>query len=944
MKKPVPRRVLVSAILTAGALALSFASVWNKSAAAEVFAEASRSVVVVQAINFNDEKKRQGSGVVVGENEVVTTCQMIKKARHLWTLPAADFAAGGTYRMKSQVLARDNERGLCLLFVAELPQSSAVPMENIGAARGLSAGDEVYAIGALRDSKLSLTRGAVAKLLSIYGKRFAPLIQTDMDIPPSATGGGLFNDDGALVGITALEWKGRGLNFALPIEWLPDLREKGRPALATAQKRQRCVEKPDYECVTAVALAAAESIHNAITRVSVLNDIASAQAEMRDKQSARNTFDAAAGAARDMDMASIRDANLSKVASARAKAGDIDGAFAAIEKIDDEFRVRVLRDIASAQAEAGEKQSARETLAKALETARGIDDSSERARALLVVAAALTEMGERQSARNTLTAAVKAAQQDVNRYASLRAMDLRDIALAQARAGDEQSAQDTFAAAVAVAQGIRSEQARTKFLSKIESAQAKAKKADRAPAAALRDTAQAQAKAGNEQSAQDTFAAAVAAASAIRQPPGRAHALLDIAKAQVEAGDTQAARDTLAAALAAARDIDSSSFRANTLAGIALTKAEAGYIGDALAIAQSIDDPSPMSFAALVLREITAMQAQSGDIDGALAAARGIDDPSYRAEALVDIASAQTRAGDKQAARDTLAAALAATRGIDYLFDRDKALANIAQAKAKAGDIDGAFATVQGIDDLSRRATTMAGIASAQAQAGDKQSARDTLAAALDVTQSTEHPIGRVDALVSVVFARARMGDIDDALAIVRSVDDSFYHRGGGDSFRMRSSGAAVVSKVATLFAEADDIDGALAIVQGADGRLGFHALGRIAAAQIRAGDIDGALATARIIDYGPARGNTLLVIMSAQLKAGNIDGALATVESVDSSGSFVIRSSRVRDEKLHDIASMQARAGDFQGAMNTAMKIDARPDRVTALMGIAKYIATAEK
>ena len=205
--KTIPYRRIVSA-LTAGMLVASSAPAWAKSAA-EVFAEVAPSVVVVLALDDNGETVAQGSGVVVGKNEVATNCHVIENAQSVAVRQAADSGGGETYRMDSRILTRDGERDLCLLFVGELSEPPAAPVAAMGAAKGLAVGEEVYAIGAPEGLELSLSRGVVSQLRGVHGKRAAPLVQTDAAISPGSSGGGLFNADGELVGITTFKWRGR---------------------------------------------------------------------------------------------------------------------------------------------------------------------------------------------------------------------------------------------------------------------------------------------------------------------------------------------------------------------------------------------------------------------------------------------------------------------------------------------------------------------------------------------------------------------------------------------------------------------------------------------------------------------------------------------------------------------------------------------------------------
>gem|GEM_PF-6105546 len=81
----------------------------------------------------------------------------------------------------------------------------------------------MYAIGAPQGLELSLSEGIVSQLRG----GFPPIIQTTVAISPGSSGGGLFNKNGELVGITTFQLKeGQNLNFALPVEWVGLVAEK----------------------------------------------------------------------------------------------------------------------------------------------------------------------------------------------------------------------------------------------------------------------------------------------------------------------------------------------------------------------------------------------------------------------------------------------------------------------------------------------------------------------------------------------------------------------------------------------------------------------------------------------------------------------------------------------------------------------------------------------
>ena len=227
----------------------------------EMFAEVSSSIVVVLTLDAGGRKTGQGSGVVVGKNEVVTNCHVVSNARTIAVRQAADVRGRETYRMKAELVARNEQRDLCLLSVKELSVPPAAPPVAFAAARSVSIGEEVYAIGAPRGLDLSISRGIVSQLRGNYGKQPAPIIQTDAAISPGSSGGGLFNENGELLGITTFKFSGgasEGLSFALPVEWVKELMMHAGVKIAAGRERKRCFSSPTIACLLTQALEAVE--------------------------------------------------------------------------------------------------------------------------------------------------------------------------------------------------------------------------------------------------------------------------------------------------------------------------------------------------------------------------------------------------------------------------------------------------------------------------------------------------------------------------------------------------------------------------------------------------------------------------------------------------------------------------------------------------------------
>ena len=560
--------------------------------AAEVFAEVAPSVVVVLALDDNGETVAQGSGVVVGKNEVATNCHVIEDAESVAVRQAADSGGGETYRMDSRILTRDGERDLCLLFVGELSEPPAAPVAAMGAAKSLTVGEDVYAIGAPEGLELSLSRGVVSQLRGGREKVSAPLIQTDAAISPGSSGGGLFNGNAELVGITTFKWKGENLNFAVPAEWVKELRRGSRAQLGDAEKRQGCSAFPNYECVISAALSI-------VGDVEVFVLIAGAQAES-------GNFDDAFATAKNINDTYLRSEAFGIIAGAQANLGNADSALSTIRDIDNaDFRTRALAAVAGAQAKLGDQQSAQNTIAAALSSAQNIEYAGFRDKALGVVAGAQAKSGDVNGA---LATAKKIGDADY------RARALFFIAEARAELGDADDA-------LAIAQRINNADSRAR---------------------ALISVAKAQTRAEDHQSARETFAAALSASRRIDSASFLAAVLRDIAKAQMRAGYVQDARDTFAAALHTARKIQYRDFRAKSLAAIA--EAQAGFgdqwpardaFAEALSVARHVSnaDDRPWVFYA-----VAEAQANVDDFRGAMKTAMEIQVDGVRARALAVIA------------------------------------------------------------------------------------------------------------------------------------------------------------------------------------------------------------------------------------------------------------------------------------------------------------------
>ena len=179
------------------------------NAAAVAFENGWRSVVVIET----DES--QGSGVIIRPNIVATNCHVVDDGTAIIVYKANNRRAQKDEVFPAQIHRAHEARDLCLL---EVPGLWGIAV-NLRRTDSLTVGESVYAIGAPQGLDYSLSAGVISRLR----KDDFPPIQTDAAISPGSSGGGLFDAQGNLVGITTSKRKGdlvEGINFAIPADWI----------------------------------------------------------------------------------------------------------------------------------------------------------------------------------------------------------------------------------------------------------------------------------------------------------------------------------------------------------------------------------------------------------------------------------------------------------------------------------------------------------------------------------------------------------------------------------------------------------------------------------------------------------------------------------------------------------------------------------------------------
>ncbi len=171
---------------------------------------------MVKTLDTRGKVKGQGSGVLLSSGRVATSCHVVEGG--------ASYQVGrGKGFVPATLYAEDGDKNICLLDAKGIQGRPA----QLGKAVRLKVGDPVYAVGAPQGLELSLSDGIVAQL---WGGP-SPLIQTTAAISPGSSGGGLFDREGRLVGLTTSYLEGgQSLDLAMPVEWIGEVKPGRKPA------------------------------------------------------------------------------------------------------------------------------------------------------------------------------------------------------------------------------------------------------------------------------------------------------------------------------------------------------------------------------------------------------------------------------------------------------------------------------------------------------------------------------------------------------------------------------------------------------------------------------------------------------------------------------------------------------------------------------------------
>lgn len=169
------------------------------------FMRLAMSTVRIEAL-APDHHYNMGTGVIVGPGRVITSCHVTGPA------PSVRVLYGGL-RFAVKLQRADVHHDLCMLDVPELEG----PAAQVGSTGDLKLGDAVIAMGFTGGYELQFADGVVRGLLREHGK---PIIKSSTAFNSGASGGGLFDSEGRLVGILTFRLRGaEDCYYSMPVDW-----------------------------------------------------------------------------------------------------------------------------------------------------------------------------------------------------------------------------------------------------------------------------------------------------------------------------------------------------------------------------------------------------------------------------------------------------------------------------------------------------------------------------------------------------------------------------------------------------------------------------------------------------------------------------------------------------------------------------------------------------
>ena len=162
-------------------------------------------------VRVNGRRRRSGSGVVLGQNKVLTASHVLEREEDL----SVETADGRT--LPARFAGRDHATDLAVLDVDGLDVEPASPAEGNARVGQISLAVGSHSRGEGPRATLGVVSAVGGPVRTRRGPRLERYIQTDATPYPGFSGGPLIDARGKVLGIMVSGW-GRGAAFAIPAD------------------------------------------------------------------------------------------------------------------------------------------------------------------------------------------------------------------------------------------------------------------------------------------------------------------------------------------------------------------------------------------------------------------------------------------------------------------------------------------------------------------------------------------------------------------------------------------------------------------------------------------------------------------------------------------------------------------------------------------------------
>jgi serine protease Do len=169
--------------------------------------EISRSIVKIQALSASG-KQSMGSGVVIAPNLIATNCHVTRTAKRAYLIEEDRL-----YPVLAQAAIPDFD--VCILKTERL----TLPVTEMTESEPLKIGDDIFISGYPYALSIRTMRG---KVIGLHPYAQDHIIEINAGFNHGASGGGVFNSSGKLIGLMTFMGLKEGVLhfFVIPASWL----------------------------------------------------------------------------------------------------------------------------------------------------------------------------------------------------------------------------------------------------------------------------------------------------------------------------------------------------------------------------------------------------------------------------------------------------------------------------------------------------------------------------------------------------------------------------------------------------------------------------------------------------------------------------------------------------------------------------------------------------